>query len=124
MLRFSALRESDGDTAVLAALAFDFRDRHGADLGGVADMRAAARLQIDSAARAGNLDEADPSCTGRRLYRHRAHQFGAGGEFVVSNPARRDGVTSRDQLVEARRDRLAVAAGPGAVGIEPAAPRG
>src|SRR3954471_22991488 len=92
---------SDDNAPGLPALAFDLRDRDRADLGGVAYMRAAARLQIDHALGSGNLDQANPSGAGRRLDRHRAHQFGAGGEFVVADPVRRYIVTERNQFVEA-----------------------
>src|SRR5712671_1471458 len=42
-----SLGESEDDTPVLFALVLDLRHRHPADLGSVADMSAAAGLQID-----------------------------------------------------------------------------
>src|SRR5437016_3933402 len=78
-------RERDVDAAILPALVLDLADDHRPNLGGVADVGAAARLQID----AGDLHQADAAGTGGWLHRHRAHQLGPRAQLLVGDPARR-----------------------------------
>src|SRR5712692_10154575 len=72
----SSLRERDVDAAVLASLVLDLAERHRADLGGIADMGAAAWLQVDLPTWAGDLHQPDATGPDGRLHRHRPHQFG------------------------------------------------
>src|SRR5579883_3283670 len=108
--------KGENDAAVLPTLVLDLGHRDAADFGGVADMRAAAGLQID----AGDLDEAHAPAAAGRLDRHRAHQFGPLGQLFVADPARGDRMRLGDQSVEPRADRLPVEARSGYVEIEPA----
>src|ERR1044071_6047784 len=98
------LREGDIDAAILPALVLDLADHHPADLGGVADMRAAAGLQIGAAIRAGDVDDPHPPGAGGRLDRHRTHQLGLRVQLRFADPARRDLEPGRNQLAEARPD--------------------
>ncbi len=103
-------------STVLPALALDLGHRDRADLGGIADVGAAAGLQID----AGDLHQADPARAGRRLDRHRADKLRLGGEILVADPARGHGVRRGDQRVEAFGDRSLVEARPRNIKVEPA----
>src|SRR5262245_35255758 len=70
-MRTRARRDSgelDVDAPVVRALLLDLAEPDGPDLAGVPDVRPATGLQID----AGDLEEADASCPGRRPYRERA----------------------------------------------------
>ena len=80
-------------------------------------MRAAAGLQVD----AGNFQQAHLAGAGRRLYRHRPHQFRVRLQFGVVDPARRNRMPLFDEAVEPGGDRLLVEAGAGHIKIEPPA---
>ncbi len=61
----------------------------------IADVRAAAGLQVD----AGNAEQAHPSAAARRLHAHRLDQLGSGVELLVADP---DGLrfdAARDERV-------------------------
>ena len=103
------------DESVLPALVLDLRHHHRADLGGAADMGAAAGLEVDP----GDLHQAHAAHAARRLDRHRAHELGFDGELLVGDPARPDRVTLGDQRVEPARDLFLVEARSGDVKIEP-----
>jgi hypothetical protein len=72
-------------------------------------------VQVDP----GDLHQAHAAHAARRLDRHRAHELGFGGEFLIGDPARLDRMTRSDQRVEPARDCLLVEARSGYVEIEP-----
>src|SRR5438270_10122898 len=108
--------EGEHDAAVLLALVLDFGHRDRADLARVADMRAAAGLQVDTR----NFDKAHLPHPAWRLHRHRPYELGLGGELRVGYPPRPDRARLCDQLIEAAREHLLVEARSGHVEIEAA----
>src|SRR6202011_1947835 len=100
------LRKSKDHAAVLLSLILDLGHRDRADLIGAADMRAAAGLQIDTR----DFNEAHLPHPARRLDRHRADEFGLGGELGVGDPPGTDRVRLCDPGVAPARERLLVAA--------------
>src|SRR6185437_539934 len=76
--------EADDDAPVLPALVLDLDDFDAADFAGAADMRPAARLEID----AFDVEKPHAALAHRRLHRHGAHQLRPPGQFLVADPAR------------------------------------
>src|SRR5690349_224440 len=64
------------------AFALDAGDADGADLGDVADVSAAAGLEVY----AGDLQEADAAGAARWLDAHGFHQLGTGVHFFIGDP--------------------------------------
>src|SRR5690606_7438520 len=87
-----SVEQREADPAVLAPLVLDFADTYGADLTRAANMRAAARLQVD----VGDFDQTNPTGAGRRTHRHGAHQLRPRFEFRRVDPAVGDRVVLRD----------------------------
>jgi hypothetical protein len=86
------------------ALLLYLRDEQRADLGRVVDVRAAARLQIDTI----DLDEAHAAGAAGRLHAHAAHQLRVRIELGVGDPAGGDRRGCGDQLGQALVQRLLV----------------
>src|SRR6185312_6350737 len=101
---------------VLLALLLDLRDAHGADLGDVAHMGAAARLQVEP----GDFDQPHAAGAHRRLHRHGLDQTGIGFEFGIADPAVKHGGAGCDHLIYFGADGVLVEAGFRDVEIEPA----
>src|ERR1700741_638236 len=101
-----SLAKSKDHAAVLLSLVLDLGHRDRADLAGVADMRAAAGLQVDTR----DFDDAYLPHPARRFDRHRADELGLGGELFVGDPPRPDRMRLCNQRVEAAREQLLVEA--------------